>query len=97
MKPIIDIEELKIMGGKHCIKNDVNTRTQDQKVMKKNRVEKGHHIRHEINTQPISDGKEPNKKGHVLHKIEYILIYVPSFWCCSSGYHPQKNSAIFWL
>jgi hypothetical protein len=36
MKPIIDREELKIMGGKHCIKNDVNTRTQDQKVMKKN-------------------------------------------------------------
>jgi hypothetical protein len=75
MKPIIDREKLKIMGGKHCIKNDVNTRTHNQR----------------------SDGKEPNKKGHVLHKLEYILIYVPSFWCCSSGYHPQKNSAIFWL
>jgi hypothetical protein len=49
----------------------VNTRTQDQKVMKKNQVKKGHHIRHEINTQPRGDGKEPKRKGGVSHKIKY--------------------------
>jgi hypothetical protein len=49
----------------------MNIKTQDQKVMNKNQVKKGHHNKPEINTQQKGDGKEPKRKWGVLHKIEY--------------------------
>ncbi len=49
----------------------MNIRTQDQKVMNKNQVKKGRHIRLEKIIQPRGNGKEPKRKGGLLHKIEY--------------------------